>query len=154
MSNEKNFFSLENDFDKFGSKYDKNKLNISFNRSAFIFFIFVIVLFIFSLKAFYVAGKKLPENKIIPKTNNQTTILKSLVFKWKPKSDINKIPKLWNIWYKTALSYADEYSAILSFNACAPKAPIITDKAQNIIPKRIEVLNIINYSLLQYHRQD
>tara|TARA_B100000700_G_scaffold208112_1_gene228684 strand:- start:162 stop:1832 length:1671 start_codon:yes stop_codon:yes gene_type:complete len=65
MSNEKNFFSLENDFDKFGSKYDKNKLNISFNRSAFIFFIFVIVLFIFSLKAFYVAGKKLPENNLI-----------------------------------------------------------------------------------------
>jgi len=64
MSSEKNIFSLENDFDKIGSKYNKNKLNISFNRSAFIFFTFVLVLFIFSLKAFYLTGKKLPENSI------------------------------------------------------------------------------------------
>ncbi len=62
MNSEKNNFDLENDFDKLGTKYDKNKLNISFNRSAFIFFIFVIVLFIFSLKAFYLSGKKLSKN--------------------------------------------------------------------------------------------
>jgi len=37
MSKEKTIFSLENDFEKLGSKYDKNKLNISFNRAAFIF---------------------------------------------------------------------------------------------------------------------
>ena len=65
MNNDKNFFSLENDFDKLESKYDKNKLNISFNRAAFIFFIFVLVLFIFSLKAFYLSGKKLPEKNFI-----------------------------------------------------------------------------------------
>ena len=64
MSKEKTIFSLENDFEKLGSKYDKNKLNISFNRVAFIFFIFVLVLFIFSLKAFYLTGKKLTKNSI------------------------------------------------------------------------------------------
>ena len=62
MNSEKNFYNLENDFDKLGSKYNKNKLNISFNRVAFIFFTFVLVLFIFSLKSFYLTGKKLPEN--------------------------------------------------------------------------------------------
>ncbi len=64
MSKEKTIFSLENDFEKLGSKYDKNKLNISFNRAAFIFFIFVLVLFIFSLKAFYLTGKKLHKNSV------------------------------------------------------------------------------------------
>jgi len=65
MSKEKTIFSLENDFEKLGNKYDKNKLNISFNRAAFIFFTFVIVLLIFSLKAFYLTGKKLPKNSIV-----------------------------------------------------------------------------------------
>ena len=64
MSSENNLFNLENDFDKLGNKYDKNKLNISFNRVAFIFFSFVLVLLIFSLKAFYLTGKKLPDNNI------------------------------------------------------------------------------------------
>jgi len=64
MIKENSVFSLENDFEKLGSKYDKNKLNISFNRTAFIFFTFVLVLFIFSLKALYLTGKKLPENSI------------------------------------------------------------------------------------------
>ena len=64
MSKEKTIFSLENDFEKIGNKYDKNRLNISFNRVAFIFFTFVLVLFIFSLKALYLTGKKLPENSI------------------------------------------------------------------------------------------
>ena len=65
MSKEKTIFSLENDFEKLWKKYDKNKLNISFNRVAFIFFTFVIVLFIFSIKAFYLTAKKLPENSIV-----------------------------------------------------------------------------------------
>ena len=65
MSNEKDFVSLENDFEKLGSKYNKNKLNISFNRAAFIFFTFILVLLIFSLKAFYLSGKKLSKNKTI-----------------------------------------------------------------------------------------
>ena len=65
MSSENNFFSFENDFGKFANKYDKNKLNISFNRVAFIFFTFILVFLIFSLKAFYLTGKKLPQNTII-----------------------------------------------------------------------------------------
>ncbi len=69
MSNDNNLFGLENDFDKLGNKYDKNKLNISFNRVAFIFFTFVLVLLIFSLKAFYLTGKKLPENNNINSKN-------------------------------------------------------------------------------------
>ncbi len=55
----------ENNFDKLSNKFDKNKLVISFNRVAFIFFTFVLVLLIFSLKAFYLTGKKLPKNNVI-----------------------------------------------------------------------------------------
>ena len=62
MISNNNFFSIENDFDKLEGKYDKNKLTISFNRVAFIFFTFVLVLLIFSLKAFYLSGKKLNNN--------------------------------------------------------------------------------------------
>ena len=65
MSSGENFTSFENDFEKLGNKYDKNKLNISFNRAAFIFFTFILVLFIFSLKAFYLTGKQLPSNSLI-----------------------------------------------------------------------------------------
>ena len=64
MSSGENFTSFENDFEKLGNKYDKNKLNISFNRAAFIFFTFILVLFIFSLKAFYLTGKQLPSNSL------------------------------------------------------------------------------------------
>ena len=64
MNSEKKSYNLENDFEKLGSKYDKNKLNISFNRVAFVFFTFILILFIFSLKAFYLTGKKLPENSL------------------------------------------------------------------------------------------
>ena len=62
MISNNNFFSIENDFDKLEGKYDKNKLTISFNRVAFIFFTFVLVFLIFSLKAFYLSGKKLNNN--------------------------------------------------------------------------------------------
>ncbi len=65
MNRENNFANLDNDFDKLGTKYDYNKLNISFNRVAFIFFIFVLIVLIFSLKAFYLTGKNLPENSIV-----------------------------------------------------------------------------------------
>ena len=65
MKSENKFFSFENDFEKIGNKYDKNKLNISFNRVAFIFFSFVLVLIIFSLKAFYLTGKTLSVNNSI-----------------------------------------------------------------------------------------
>ena len=65
MNRDSKFFSFENDFDKLENKYNKNKLNISFNRVAFIFFSFVLVLLIFSLKAFYLTGKELPKNNSI-----------------------------------------------------------------------------------------
>ena len=65
MSNDNNFLNLENDFEKLETKYIKNNLKISFNRVAFIFFIFILVLIIFSLKAFYLTGKKLPQNNFI-----------------------------------------------------------------------------------------
>ena len=39
MNTKNKFSNFENDFEKIGYKYDKNKLNISFNRVAFIFFI-------------------------------------------------------------------------------------------------------------------
>ena len=65
MSSENNNFNFENDFEKLENKYDKNKLYISFNRIAFIFFIFLLVLLIFSLKAFYLTGKNLPQSNIV-----------------------------------------------------------------------------------------
>ena len=65
MNRKNNFANLENDFDKLSKKYNKNKLNISFNRVAFIFFTFILILIIFSLKAFYLTGKKLPNKNII-----------------------------------------------------------------------------------------
>ena len=65
MKSENKFFNFENDFEKIGNKYDKNKLNISFNRVAFIFFSFVLVLIIFSLKAFYLTGKTLSVNNSV-----------------------------------------------------------------------------------------
>tara|TARA_Y100000590_G_scaffold436548_1_gene557215 strand:- start:347 stop:2020 length:1674 start_codon:yes stop_codon:yes gene_type:complete len=64
-SNIDKFSDHENDFDKLSVKYDKNKLNISFNRVAFIFFVFVLILIIFSLKALYLTGKKIPKNDIL-----------------------------------------------------------------------------------------
>ena len=62
MNRDSKFFGFENDFGKLENKYNKNKLNISFNRVAFIFFSFVLVLLIFSLRAFYLTGKELSEN--------------------------------------------------------------------------------------------
>ena len=64
MNSETNIPIPENDFEKFANKYNKNKLDISFNRIAFIFFIFVLVLLIFSLKAFYLT-EKISQNNII-----------------------------------------------------------------------------------------
>ena len=75
MNKEKIFFGNENDFVKLSDKYDKNKLNISFNRIAFIFFTFILVSFIFSLKAVYLTGKKLPQNNIISSKKEIRNIL-------------------------------------------------------------------------------
>jgi len=76
MNSENNFLTPENDFDKLGKKFNKNKLNVSFNRIAFIFFSFVLVLLVFSLKAFYLTGKDLPTgNKLNSKKEIRGNIL-------------------------------------------------------------------------------
>ena len=46
---------LENYDNKFLYKKDKSNLNITFNRIAFIFFVFLIVCFIYSIKVFYLS---------------------------------------------------------------------------------------------------
>ena len=38
MNSDNYFLTPENDFDKLSKKFNKNKLNVSFNRIAFIFF--------------------------------------------------------------------------------------------------------------------
>ena len=45
--------TLENYENEFLYKENKSNLNISFNRIAFIFFIFIMICFIYSLKVFY-----------------------------------------------------------------------------------------------------
>ena len=51
--------ALENYENEFLYKENKSNLNISFNRIAFIFFIFFIICFIYSLKVFYLGSLKL-----------------------------------------------------------------------------------------------
>ena len=58
--------TLENYENKFLYKENKSNLNISFNRIAFIFFIFIMICFIYSLKAFYLGSLNL---KLQPKKN-------------------------------------------------------------------------------------
>ena len=76
MNSDNYFLTPENDFDKLSKKFNKNKLNVSFNRIAFIFFSFVLVLLVFSLKAFYLTGKDLPTgNKLNSKKEIRGNIL-------------------------------------------------------------------------------
>jgi len=53
--NRKNL-TLENYENEFLYKENKSNLNISFNRIAFIFFIFIMICFIYSLKVFYLGS--------------------------------------------------------------------------------------------------
>ena len=57
---------LENYENEFSYKENKSNLNISFNRIAFIFFIFMMIFCIYSLKAFYLGSlnSKLQKTKI------------------------------------------------------------------------------------------
>ena len=57
--------TLENYENEFSYKENKSNLNISFNRIAFIFFIFIMTCFIFSLKFFYLGSlnSKLQQKK-------------------------------------------------------------------------------------------
>ena len=56
--------TLESYENEFSFKENKSNLYISFNRIAFIFFIFIIVCFIYSLKVFYLGSLNL---KLQPK---------------------------------------------------------------------------------------
>ena len=62
---------------EFSYKANKSNLNISFNRIAFIFFIFLVVCLIYSIKIFYLGSlsSKILQKKIYPtKTNFRADI--------------------------------------------------------------------------------
>ena len=69
---------LENYENEFSYKKDKSKLNITFNRIAFIFFVFLIISIIYSIKVIYLGSlnpeKKLTSSKVL-KTNYRADIL-------------------------------------------------------------------------------
>ena len=78
MINNNERLVLENYDNKFLYKKDKSNLNITFNRIAFIFFIFLIVCFIYSIKVFYLSSlsSKIKIEKLIPlKKNYRADIL-------------------------------------------------------------------------------
>ena len=69
---------LENYENEFSYKKDKSKLNITFNRIAFIFFVFLIISIIYSIKVIYLGSlnpeKKSTSSKVL-KTNYRADIL-------------------------------------------------------------------------------
>ena len=77
MKNKSKKNLIVEDYDeKFLYEDNKNKINISFNRIAFIFFIFLALGIIFSIKASYFGFKKENIKKTsIPKKNYRSTIL-------------------------------------------------------------------------------
>ena len=56
MNNKKDNLTIEDFSTKFDYKKKQSNLSISFNRIAFIFFIFTVIFFTYSLKLFYLAG--------------------------------------------------------------------------------------------------
>ena len=80
---------LENYDNKFLYKKDKSNLNITFNRIAFIFFVFLIICFIYSIKVFYLSSLsskiKIEKSKFLKKDyradildNNGNFLVKTL----------------------------------------------------------------------------
>ena len=70
--------TLEGYENEFSFKENKSNLNISFNRIAFIFFIFLMVCLIYSIKVFYLSSlnSKISQKKIYPaKTNFRADIV-------------------------------------------------------------------------------
>ena len=76
--------TLENYENEFLYKENKSNLNISFNRIAFIFFIFIMICFIYSLKVFYLGSLnfKLQPKKIEKKIYNTKENLRGLKNKY------------------------------------------------------------------------
>jgi len=91
---------LENYDNKFLYKKDKSNLNITFNRIAFIFFVFVIICFIYSIKVFYLgylSSKTKIEKLISLKKNYRADILDNsgnFIAKTLPTIDIGINPNL------------------------------------------------------------
>ena len=70
--------TLESYENEFSFKENKSNLNISFNRIAFIFFIFLMVCLIYSIKVFYLGSlnlKILQKDIYVNKTNIRADIL-------------------------------------------------------------------------------
>ena len=69
--------TLESYENEFSFKENKSNLNISFNRIAFIFFIFLMITAIYSIKVFYLGSlnSKIFENEIYSKKNYRADIL-------------------------------------------------------------------------------
>ena len=66
MDNKKTNLTLEDYESEFSYTKSKNDINISFNRVAFIFFIFLIIALVFSLKSTYFGFLELKNKKISP----------------------------------------------------------------------------------------
>ena len=64
MSRKKNNLTLEDYESEFSYVDSKNDINISFNRVAFVFFIFLIVALVFSLKSTYFGFLEINNKKI------------------------------------------------------------------------------------------
>ena len=74
--NEKKGLILEDYKDEFSYNLSKSGINISFNRIAFIFFVFLIISIIFSSKAIYLGSKDLKKkNIILDKSDFRASIL-------------------------------------------------------------------------------
>tara|TARA_B100000700_G_scaffold118969_1_gene133722 strand:+ start:1280 stop:2935 length:1656 start_codon:yes stop_codon:yes gene_type:complete len=73
---EKKNLNYQNQSNEFNFDENRSNLKISFERIAFIFFIFFVIAFIFSSKVIFLGFKKSPEiNKIFKKENFRSTIL-------------------------------------------------------------------------------
>jgi cell division protein FtsI (penicillin-binding protein 3) len=100
MINNNERLVLENYDNKFLYKKDKSNLNITFNRIAFIFFVFLIVCFIYSIKVFYLSSlsSKIKIEKLTPlKKNYRANILDNsgnFIAKTLPTTDIGINPNL------------------------------------------------------------
>tara|TARA_Y100000741_G_C18247719_1_gene556140 strand:+ start:179 stop:1870 length:1692 start_codon:yes stop_codon:yes gene_type:complete len=92
--------TLENYDNQFLYKKDKSNLNITFNRIAFIFFVFLIISFIYSIKVFYLSSlnSKIKIEKLITlKKNYRADILDNngnFLAKTLPTTDIGINPNL------------------------------------------------------------
>ena len=78
MSEKKQNLFIDDNLNDFNFEKNESNLNISYNRVTFIFFLFLIIALIFSLKAIYLGSLEKDINKkFIVKSDNRSTILDS-----------------------------------------------------------------------------